>query len=194
MSVVLSRSKSDIDQRFLRAIYGIAFFGVPHDGLDIRSLIPMVRDGPNRFLLESIGHNSSQVLSTLQREFPMALGGEGESEIVCFYETAQSSTPQEVCLISLYQRPQANAHQDDDGNWAMGGPEAAPLTKSSATHCRSWENGPEHICAINRTHSNLVKFSLHDEEYDKVLQRVNGLAQRSLTARKRIRDSGVKCT
>lgn len=75
----------------------------------------------------------------------------------------------------------------------MGGPETTLLTKSSATHCRSWENGPEHVCAINRTHSNLVKFSLHDEEYDKVLQRLKGLAQRALTVRKRIRDSSVKC-
>lgn len=77
-------------------MYGIAFFGVPHDGMDIRSLIPMAGDGPNRFLLESIGSNSSQILSIQQREFSQALGGQGESEIVSFYETRLSPTASKV--------------------------------------------------------------------------------------------------
>jgi hypothetical protein len=50
------------------------FFGVPHGGVDINSLIPMVEDGPNRYLIESIGRSDSQ---TQQREFYKALGCKG---------------------------------------------------------------------------------------------------------------------
>ncbi len=66
--------------------------------MDISSLIPMVEDGPNRVLLESIGNTSSQILSIQQRDFHKALGSEGESEIVCFYETLKSPTVIQVCL------------------------------------------------------------------------------------------------
>lgn len=75
----------------------------------------------------------------------------------------------------------------------MDGPKTILVTKSSATHCRPWEDGPEHICAVNRTHSNMVKFKLHDEELDKALQRLKGLAQRARTTRNRILNSGAKC-
>lgn len=74
----------------------MAFFGVPHHGMDITSLIPMTGDNPNRFLLESISNRNSQVLTTQHREFSKALGFEGRSEIVCFYETLLSPTAQQV--------------------------------------------------------------------------------------------------
>ncbi|KAL7910421.1 ankyrin repeat-containing domain protein [Trichoderma velutinum] len=164
----LSKSLDEIDRKLRCAVYGIAFFGVPHDGMDIRSLIPMSGDGPNRFLLESMGFNSSQILSIQQREFSEALGGQGESEIFSFYETRLSPT----------------ALQDESGRWTMSGEPAVLVSKASATHCRPWENGPEHICAINRTHSELVKFTQDDPEYDRVLGRIKSLAQRAITARK----------
>ena len=56
----------------------------------------MVGDGPNRFLLESIGGDNSQVLSTQRREFLPALGGKGETEIFSFYETVKSPTAEKV--------------------------------------------------------------------------------------------------
>ncbi|KAM6478238.1 nacht and ankyrin domain-containing protein [Trichoderma sp. SZMC 28011] len=166
--ISLSKSSDDIDRKLRRAVYGIAFFGVPHDGMDIRSLIPMCGDGPNRFLLESIGSNSSQILSMQQRDFLEALGGQGESETFSFYETRLSPT----------------ALQDERGRWTMSGEPAVLVSKSSATHCRPWENGPEHICAINRTHSEMVKFRQEDPEYDRILGRIKSLAQRAITARK----------
>lgn len=75
-----------------------------------------------------------------------------------------------------------NREQDQHGNWKMQGPKAVLVTKSSATHCRSWENGPEHICAIARTHSNIVKFGALDHEYDKACESLRGLATRALAA------------
>jgi hypothetical protein len=60
----------------------------------------------------------------------------------------------------------------------MKGPPAVLVTKPSATYCRARESGPENICAINRTHSEMVKFGPEDPEYDKVLPRLQGLARR----------------
>ncbi|KAF5669914.1 kinesin light chain [Fusarium denticulatum] len=174
--ISLSKSKHEDDKRLIRAVYGIMFFGVPHDGLDISSLIPMVGDRPNRFLIESISHVNSQILSMQQRAFYTALGEESDSEIVCFYETEKSPT----------------ARKDENGDWSMLGPKTCLVTKSSATHCRSWEDGPEHICAIARTHSVMVKFEPHDYEYDIVCTRLKGLARRALTARRHVQSSDAR--
>ncbi|KAK4446083.1 hypothetical protein QBC34DRAFT_486914 [Podospora aff. communis PSN243] len=172
--IMLAKSKSEDDQRLIQAVYGIVFFGVPHDGMDISSLIPMVGDGPNRFLVESTSRINSQILSIQQREFHDALGKEGDSEIVCFYETLESPTA-----------------QGKDGDWAMTGPAAVLVTKASATHCRPWEDGAEHICAVARTHSNMVKFGPQDHEYDKVRDTLRGLARRALTKHRRSRASNA---
>ncbi|XP_044716490.1 tetratricopeptide repeat domain-containing protein [Hirsutella rhossiliensis] len=145
MLITLAKSEQEDDKKLLEAVYGIVFFGVPHDGMDISFLIPMVGDGPNR------------------------TQGRGESEIVCFYETMQSPT----------------AEQDESGNWAMSGPLKVLVTKSSATHCRPWEDGPEHICAVARSHSGMVKFRPNDPEYDKACERLRGLARRAVTGRRR---------
>ncbi|KAK3371035.1 hypothetical protein B0T24DRAFT_304761 [Lasiosphaeria ovina] len=174
--ITLSKSKKEDDRQLVRAVYGIVFFGVPHDGMDTSSLIPMVGDGPNRPLVDSISRINSQILSIQQQEFHTALGSEGNSEIVCFYETVESPT----------------AAQGADGKWSMTGPAATLVTTSSATHCRPWENGPEHVCAIARTHSDMVKFGPQDHEYDKVRERLRGLARRAWEGPRRIQSSSVK--
>ncbi|KAH6637140.1 P-loop containing nucleoside triphosphate hydrolase protein [Chaetomium tenue] len=167
--ITLSKSKQDDDLKLIRAVYGIAFFGVPHEGMDISSLIPMVGVGPNVPLIRSIDRINSYVLTAQQREFHLALGEKGYSEIVCFYETLESPTA-----------------QFKDGKWEMGEPTAVLVTKFSATNCRPWEDGAEHICAIARTHSNMVKFGPRDHEYDKVCEKLKGLARRALTIRRQI--------
>lgn len=75
----------------------------------------------------------------------------------------------------------------------MNGPNVVLVTKSSATHCRPWEDGPEHMCAINRTHSNMVKFGQEDPDYERTLQRLGGLAKRALDVRSRLQDQNTKC-
>ncbi|KFA45618.1 hypothetical protein S40293_08631, partial [Stachybotrys chartarum IBT 40293] len=162
--IYLARSERDEDKRLLQAIQGLVFFGTPHHGMDIRPLIPMAANGPNRFLLESISHINSQVLHTQHREFHRAFGDESKSsfEVVCFYETNKSPT----------------ARQDGLGNWSMTGPKEILVTTASATHCRSWEQSVAHICPIARCHGDLVKFTPNDNEYDKVLERLKALAGR----------------
>jgi hypothetical protein len=51
----------------------------------------------------------------------------------------------------------------------MTGPPTILVDVSSATHGRPWEIEPHHIQPINRTHSTLVKFSYHDDDYERVL-------------------------
>ncbi|ETR97188.1 hypothetical protein M419DRAFT_92340 [Trichoderma reesei RUT C-30] len=175
--ITMSRSKIPDDKRLFRSIYGVVFFGTPHDGMDISSLIPMVRDGPNRFLIESMSRMNSQILSIQQRDFHRALGSEGDSEVFCFYETLESPTAQEV-----------------DGQWRMTGPPTILVTKSSATHCRPWEDGTEHMCAIARTHSEMVKFGPHDPEYKNVKERIKGLSRRAVMARRHLQTTTAKWT
>jgi len=98
-----------------------------------------------------------------------------------------------VSSLSTAHVTHTDVKQIDDGKWVMKGPAAVLVTKSSATHCRHWEDGAEHICAIVRTHSDMVKFGPQDHEYDKTRERIRGLARRALTVRRRLRASNTKC-
>lgn len=163
----------------------------------------MVGDGPNRFLIESISRINSQILSIQQREFHEALGKEGNSEVVCFYETLESPTaqvrPSSLFILNTNKptratpRSLSDVEQETDGRWAMTGPAAVLVTKASATHCRPWEDGVEHICAVARTHSDMVKFGPHDHEYDKTRETLRGLVRRALAKHRISRASDAKC-
>jgi protein SERAC1 len=85
-------------QVLLDSIYGALFFGVPNEGMEISSLIPMVKGQPNQALLHSLG-KESQILRNQCREFPKAFGYP-DSEIVCFYETEMSPTAVWVSSMS----------------------------------------------------------------------------------------------
>jgi hypothetical protein len=82
----------------LNSIYGALFFGVPNQGMDIESLIPMVKNQVNRGLLYDLG-NESQLLRTQSRDFPKAFDSP-RTKIVCFYETVKSPTAIKAGLLS----------------------------------------------------------------------------------------------
>ncbi len=90
--IQIAESESGLE--LIRHIAGVAFFGVPNDGLDIESLVPMVNGQPNRFFLESLGVNS-QVLDTQRRNFSGLLD-RIDLELFCFYETEYSPTAVKV--------------------------------------------------------------------------------------------------
>ena len=58
----------------------------------------------------------------------------------------------------------------------MQGHNAVLVDRSSATHGRPWENEEHHIHAIERDHSNLVKFGYRDEIYDGIREHLQGFA------------------
>jgi len=62
----------------------------------------------------------------------------------------------------------------------MTGPAVSLVSKASATHCRPWEDSHEHMCAVARNHSEMVKFGPEDHEYDKVRETLKSIARRSL--------------
>jgi hypothetical protein len=84
------------DKANLNSTYGALFFGVPNQGMDISSLMPMVKDQPNRHFLESLGRESD-LLRKQNRAFPKAFPFK-DSEIYCFYETLGSPTAIEVSM------------------------------------------------------------------------------------------------
>jgi hypothetical protein len=56
-----------------------------------------------------------------------------------------------------------------ENKWVMDGPPAILVGSSSATHTRPWETGVHSMIAINRNHSDLVKFKPYDDDYEHVL-------------------------
>ena len=87
--------ESDSGSGALDFVSGILFFGVPNDGMNIESLIPMVNDQPNRFLLESLNAMNSQILALQRRNFSKILG-RTDFDMFCFFETELSPTAAKV--------------------------------------------------------------------------------------------------
>ncbi|KAK4441964.1 hypothetical protein QBC34DRAFT_419429 [Podospora aff. communis PSN243] len=143
--------ESENDAILLSQIAGCVFFGVPNDGMAIESLIPMVGDQVNRSLLESIRHVNSQILRIQKRAFSRVLAASRIS-VFCLFETELSPTAIRV-----------------GEEYKMEGPLDYLVTQPSATSCLPPNSPPDHSIAIPRTHSELVKFALHDNEYDKVI-------------------------
>lgn len=160
-------AESDSDSDLIGLVFGTLFFGVPNDGMDIESLISMVNDQPNRFLLESLRNVNPQILTLQNRNFSKVFT-QTDFEMFCFYETKQSPTASQVSVCS---RSDANIlihKKDASGQYKMNGPLRCLVTRTSATSCLSHDASSDHSVAINRTHSDLVKFSRYDAEYDRV--------------------------
>lgn len=75
--------------------------------------------------------------------------------------------------------------QGENGQWSMSGERKVLVSTSSATHCRPWEDTNDHMCPMQRDHSNLVKFSPHDHGYDTVLHVLQGMVQRAAHCQER---------
>lgn len=88
------------DTAILNSTFAFLFFGAPHQGMAIESLVPLIRDNPNRALLETLNKNSPLLLR-LERDFSKVFGTK-RPQVVSFYETEQSPTAVEVSC-SYYQ-------------------------------------------------------------------------------------------
>ena len=97
---------NDLDKANLKATYGALFFGVPNQGMDISSLVPMVGDQPNRYFLESLG-KESEILPEQRTKFPKAFDFK-DSEIISFFETQMSPTAVKVSMEPV-PSPQGNS-------------------------------------------------------------------------------------
>ena len=79
----------------LKSVVGVLFFGVPNDGMDIESLVPIVNNRLSRGLLESLSAINSNILRLQGRSFAKVLN-QTAMEIFCFYETKVSPTAAQV--------------------------------------------------------------------------------------------------
>jgi hypothetical protein len=100
-------AESDSDSDLISLIFGTLFFGVPNDGMDIESLIPMVNNQPNQFLLESLNSINPQILTLQKRNFSRVLE-RSDFEMFCFYETRLSPTAAKVSVSSITTNSCAN--------------------------------------------------------------------------------------
>lgn len=85
-------SKSDAASELMKRVIAILFFGVPHDGMDIESLIPIVQGQANAALLLSIDRIQSEVLQMQKHNFDRVLQASPHIEVYCLYETCSSPT------------------------------------------------------------------------------------------------------
>lgn len=163
---LMRSSPIDADNLTFAAIRGVIFFGVPNQGMDIRSLIPMVGDQANRGFLHTLDHNSP-VLRIQAKEFSAAIG-ELRCEILNFYETQESPTAHQnvSARLAIITQPQNANIKKEDGTWSMSGSPAVLVDTHSATHGRPDDSQRHRVAPIDCDHSNLIKFgSAYDESY-----------------------------
>ncbi|KAK8148548.1 hypothetical protein G3M48_009867 [Beauveria asiatica] len=154
--------------RLLRATRAIIFFAVPHSGMRIEALIEMTDPSSNGPLISSLSCENSPALQTLRDEFKKLCDKKqnplGDCRFFCFYETERTGT----------------AAKDDAGKWHMNGPKVLAVSIASARYCPQSESDDLCACDIQRTHSDIVKFSRNDDDYDKVQSVLQDMARHTI--------------
>jgi hypothetical protein len=92
--IQMKQSSNATDRASFLSTYGILFFGVPSQGMDIRSLISMAEGQVNLPFLLTLG-KESQLLRDLHREFCSSFNFR-DSTIISYYETKKSPTAEKV--------------------------------------------------------------------------------------------------
>lgn len=160
------------DKAVLKSLRGILFFGTPNQGMDIKSLIPMVEGQANEDFLRSLGTDSADLRRQAQQwskavDTPHSDILSHKLEITSYYETSTSLT----------------ASKDGD-IWRMAGPRAKLVDRSSATHGCPWQRNERFVQPIDRDHSELVKFrNRNDTAYiSHVLPRLQAIVYETETS------------
>lgn len=156
MVQMASGDAADLDN--LKATFAIFFFGVPNQGMDIKSLLAMVRGQPNLPFLAALDKNNG-LLHELVEKF-RAIFDFRDSHVISFFETEESPTA-----------------RLNEGQWSMSGDPAILVDRYSAKSGRLWEDTPSHLHPINCSHSEMVKFPEHDEDCEVVLGKLKRFAE-----------------
>lgn len=90
------------DKINFQATYGLLFFGVPNQGMDIDSLLPMVKGQENLSLLMTL-RKGSELLRKLHRDFCSEFDFR-DSSIISFYETERSRTAKKASYFNCKTR------------------------------------------------------------------------------------------
>lgn len=157
-AIIQMKSGDPADLENLKSTFAILFFGVPNQGMDIRSLLAMVHGQPNLPFLATLDKNNG-LLHELIENF-QAVFNFRDSHVVSFYETAESPTA-----------------RFNEGKWSMTGDPAVLVDRYSAKSGRVWEDKPSNLYPINCTHSEMVKFPENDEDCERVLNKLKFFAE-----------------
>jgi len=90
----MKSSGNPLDEANFRSTYAALFFGVPNQGMDISSLVPMVEGQDNLPFLMNLGKDS-ELLRDLHRDFCSKFDFK-DSIIISYYETERSPTAKAV--------------------------------------------------------------------------------------------------
>ncbi len=145
-ALIQMESGDAVDIRNFRSTYGILFFGVPNQGMDISSLLAMVGSQPNLSFLTMLSKDAG-VLQELIERFRTVFSFK-DSEIISLYETYASRT----------------AKKDATGRWSMSGDYAVLVDRFSAKSGRSWEDNHSFLQPVARNHSEMIKYSEYDDD------------------------------
>jgi len=160
--IQMYESKDDLDKATFEAAYGALFFGVPNQGMDITSLMPMVQDQPNEGFLHSLTAEGDY-LRKQANAFQVAFSTK-KFDILCFYETEQTPT-----------------WEKRGDKWRPSDVKSAVLVNSaSATHTLPWTPTTRLPQAIPQNHSDIVKFNKQDENYELVKFHFNQILKAAL--------------
>ena len=144
------------DLRNFKSTFGILFFGVPNQGMDISSLLAMAHGQHNLPLLTTLSKDADFLQELIER-FREVFNFR-DSHVVSFFETNASPT----------------ARQDVTGKWSMSGKSAVLVDRYSARSGRSWEEDRSY--PIDCNHSDMVKFSEYSDDCDIVCDILRDLA------------------
>lgn len=156
--VLLEQEGRDEEKDILNSVKGLAFFGVPHKGMEISHLLAMVAKQPNEDLISRTLSTDSKLLSDLDQQFAnIAL--RLNDNIKVFYETAESQ---------LTERNPAGAWIRSENSYAV------LVNKDSAI-----PPGTSLLNAIpvSKDHSNMVKFGEDEPVYQTVMSFVFDLTK-----------------
>lgn len=158
-ALIQMASGSVEDVSIFYSTYGILFFGVPNQGMDISSLLAMVGSQPNLPFLTMLSKDAG-ILQELIEKFRTVFEFK-DSEIISFYETHASRT----------------ARNDGTGKWSMSGDHAVLVDRFSARSGRPWEENHSFLQPIGRNHSDMVKYSEYDDDVGIVCDFLTRLAK-----------------
>ncbi|CAG9997203.1 unnamed protein product [Clonostachys byssicola] len=150
----LSKSENEVHVKLMQAVHGLVFFGVPNDGMDIKSLIPMAGDGPNRSLIESLSSSNSQMLRTLHQEFHDILANKPQDE-----NGKWSMKGPETVLVT--QASAINCRR-----WETGSAYICPISRNHSDMVKFEEEDEEYEKVRGRIRNIVRKAKIHPPVYD----------------------------
>lgn len=83
----MSHGVNDMDKENFRSLRGALFFGVPCQGMNIESLVPMFPEQARQSLLYSLDNTNSPTLQMLSELYRRRMDSREDFHCLNFYET-----------------------------------------------------------------------------------------------------------